>query len=120
MHAFEVHLNGKRLCVAGIGEDGVLTAFITDVARKDWNHLDLKVDGLVGKTGEHVVWSDQRLKTGDEVRLKIVDASSADRPKKRKKRDPQEELRAKKLYVRKVAKELGWEVRTKRTAKTKT
>jgi hypothetical protein len=25
MRAFEVYLNGKKLCVAGIGEDGVLT-----------------------------------------------------------------------------------------------
>ncbi len=120
MRAFEVHLNGKRLCVAGIGEDGVLTAFITGIARKDWNHLDLKVDGLVGKTGEHVLWSDRRLRTGDEVRVKIVEAASADRPLRRKKRDPQEELRAKKLYVRKLANELGWEVRTKRTAKSNT
>jgi len=52
MRAFEVHLNGKRLCVAGIGEDGVLTAIITDVARKDGNDLDLTVGGLVSRTGD--------------------------------------------------------------------
>ena len=26
MIAFEVHLNGKRICVAGVGDRGVLTA----------------------------------------------------------------------------------------------
>jgi hypothetical protein len=33
MTAFEVHLNGKSLCTAGIGEDGVLTALATWVSR---------------------------------------------------------------------------------------
>jgi hypothetical protein len=114
MRAFEVHLNGKRLCVAGIGEDGVLTAIITYVARKDGNDLDLRVGGLVSRTGEHVDWSNQRLKTGDEIRLKIVKAASFDSPTRRRRPDAKEELASKKRYVRKVARELGWEVHTKR------
>jgi hypothetical protein len=29
MRAFEVHVNGQRACIAGIGDDGVLTAIVS-------------------------------------------------------------------------------------------
>jgi hypothetical protein len=31
MRAFEVYLNGKRLCTAGIGDDGVMNTMIDHV-----------------------------------------------------------------------------------------
>jgi ABC-type iron transport system FetAB ATPase subunit len=36
------------------------------------NELYLRVGGLISPTNEHVLWRGQRLKTGDEVRVKIV------------------------------------------------
>ena len=119
MRAFEVHLNGKRLCVAGIGEDGVLSMVITDVARKERSHLDLRVGGLFSNTGEHVEWGVQRLETGDDVRVKIIESTSIDSPSRRRQPDPKEELASKKRYIRRVARELGWEVRAKRATKAK-
>jgi len=112
--AFEVYLNGKRLCVAGVGDDGVLNTMIDHVAGKGRNELHLLVGGLIGPAGEHVVWIRKRLKRGDEVRVQIVEAALVDQPGERRRRDPKQDLKALKRYVRQMARKLGWEVRTTR------
>jgi len=33
MRAFEVYINGERACLAGIGDDGVLTAIVSWVSK---------------------------------------------------------------------------------------
>lgn len=114
MRAFEVYLNGKRLCLAGIGEDGVLNTMVDHVSGHGRNELYLQVGGLISPTMEHVLWRNQRLKTGDEVRVKIIESTSTDRPKQSHRRDPKEELRAQKKYVREMARKLGWKVTTGR------
>lgn len=116
MRAFEVYVNETRLCVAGIGGDGVLTATVDHVAGNGRDEMHLLVGGLISATQEHVDWRRRRLKTGDEIRVKIVEAASVDRPKQRHRRDPKEDLAAQKRYVREMARKLGWEVRAK-TAK---
>jgi hypothetical protein len=50
MRAFEVSLNGKKLCLAGIGDDGVLTAIVDWVTGRDRADLFLEVGGLVSPT----------------------------------------------------------------------
>lgn len=112
MRVFEVYVNETRLCVAGIGEDGVLTTMICHVAGNGRNESYLRVGGLISRTQEHVLWRNRRLKTGDEIRVKILEAASVDRPKQRHRRDPKQELAAQKRYVRAMARKLGWEVRT--------
>jgi len=77
MHAFEVSLNGKRLCVAGVGERGVLTTMISWVARDRTADLSMEVGGLANE--EHVKWVRQKkLRVGDEIRVEIVEAASVD------------------------------------------
>jgi hypothetical protein len=56
MRAFEVSLNGKKLCLAGISDDGVLTAVVNWVPRKGKGDPFLQVGGLVGPSDEHVSW----------------------------------------------------------------
>jgi hypothetical protein len=114
MRAFEVYLNGKRLCVAGIGDDGVLSTIVDHVVGKGRNQQTLRVGGLISPTGEHVIWNRRRLKIGDEVRVKIVESASIDRPKERIRLDPKEDLRRQKQYVRDMAKKLGWKLTTDR------
>lgn len=115
MRAFEVYLNQKLLCVAGVGDNGVLDTTVDHVAGKGRNELYLRVGGLIGPSQEHVLWRNQRLKTGDEVRVKIIESDSIDRPKERHRRDPKQELRAQKRYVREMARKLGWKVTTQRS-----
>ena len=113
MRAFEVSVNGKRLCVAGIGDDGVLVSSVDHIVGNGRNDVFLRVGGLISPIAEHVLWIRRRLKTGDELRLKIVGTASIDSPKERHRRDPNQDLAAQKRYVRASARKLGWKIETK-------
>ncbi len=113
MRAFKVYLNGKRLCLAGIGDDGVLTAITNWVAGGRYKAADLflEVGGLVSPTREHVKWVKQKpLQLGDEIRVEIVEAVSVDEPIERYRADSTRDLTNQKAYVRAVARQLGWTV----------
>jgi hypothetical protein len=111
MRAFEVFLNGERLCLAGIGDDGVLNAMVDCVAKPPQQGVELSVGGLISPPREHVDWVDRKVSVGDQILVKIVDAGRVDEPSKRHSHDPATELTAQKNYVRRMAREFGWEVR---------
>jgi hypothetical protein len=82
MRACKVYLHGEKVCLAGIGDDGVLSAIVNPVGggRRPAD-LFLHVGGLVTPTQEHVEWVRQKpLGIGDEIRVKIVDEASVDAP----------------------------------------
>jgi hypothetical protein len=113
MRAFQVGLNGKRLCLAGIGigNDGVLSCIVNWVARAGKGDLFLQVGGLVRPTEEHVGWIGQRrLRVGDRIQVQVVEKNSTDEPARKYRLDPKEQTKAKKRYVRALAKELGWTI----------
>jgi len=110
MRAFDVRLNAKALCVAGIDGDGVVTTIITSVAGRGGQSLSLTVGGLVSGVNEHVMWRARGLKVGDEVTLKVVEVDSADRPRTRRRSDPKEEERRAKAYARSMVKKFGWKL----------
>ena len=51
MRAFRIYLNGKKLCLAGIGDDGVLSAIVNWVATDREGDLFLHVGGLLSPSG---------------------------------------------------------------------
>jgi len=119
MRAFEISLNRKKLCVAGIGGSGALSAIVNWVARENTGDLFLEVCGLITPADEHVSWIRQkRLQVGDKIQIKVIESVSVDRPKGRKRPDPAQLLPARKLYVRRMAKELGWKIQTRPTTLT--
>ena len=119
MRAFDVSLNGKKVCLAGIGDDGVLSAIVNWVAGDRAADLFLEVGGLVNPIREHVAWLEQKpLRVGDEIRIKIVETTSTDKPIKKHRIDPAEELRSQKRHVRVMAKNLGWTIQTRPKRKT--
>jgi hypothetical protein len=119
MRGFEVYRNGKRLCVAGIGEDGDLSTIIGHLCKPSRFNDYLDVGGLDSSTREHVSWTSHlRLRVGDEIRVKLIETKSVDKPRLRHRRDTPESLKSRKLYVRRMAKELGWKI-TARRAKSK-
>ena len=75
MRAFQIFLNDKKLCLAGIGKDGVLTAIITYAPVRKRGKPRVNVGGLVLRQNEHVRWRHAALRVGDEVRLKVVEAA---------------------------------------------
>ena len=114
MPTFKVQVNGKKVCMAGLPGAGVLGAHVSSVRRKGSRkpaELSLHVGGLDSDMGEHLVWHEALpLQEGDEVRIKVSMDGTSDEPSARKKLDASADLRARKSYVRKLAKELGWKV----------
>ena len=125
MRAFVLYLNDKKLCTAGVGDQGVLTAIVDWVRRKGprtlsrrsnsvEEELGVSLEGLITSTSEHVRWRRQRLDVGDEVRIRIVETESVEKPAHREKRDRRRELRQQKTYVREMAKKFGWTIKPSR------
>jgi hypothetical protein len=129
MVAFQVYHNNEKLYVAGGGDFGVLTACLTWVAHRpeklaQWatqgiseqkpTELNLQVGGLKHderSQSSHLRWTDPNLRVGDEIRITIVDTSQADPATTEYRDDPVTDTEAKKTYVRRLARELGWEIR---------
>jgi hypothetical protein len=113
MRAFEVSLNGKKLCLAGIGDDGVLTAIVNWVTRGGKGDSFLRVGGLITTVSEHVAWVNHKpLRVGDQVKIRLVEKSVVDGPTAKHRVDPTKQIRYQKRYVRMMAKKLGWKIQT--------
>src|SRR5258705_11119609 len=111
MTAIEVHVNGKKQCVAGIARDGVVSAILSWVGRGD-EHPDLaredvslRVGGLDSKRDEHVDWLTRDMAVGDEIILRIIDVRKPDAPKKGSRRTASDTRRRQKTHVRRMAKQ---------------
>jgi hypothetical protein len=101
MIAFEVTLNGKRVCIAGAEDLGVLAAHVTasgmlgkktSRARPDETTPDLfySVGGLTSrqdpKKNVHANWkSVEALRVGDVLQIRIIETEKADRARSRHK-----------------------------------
>lgn len=111
MRGFQVSLNGKKLCVASVGDQGVLTAIVSSVTGERATGLSLDVGGFAIPIREHVNWVKQKpLRIGDNIVVKIIETVVIDRPIQRQGIDKAEELRAQKRSVRMMAKNLGWKI----------
>lgn len=121
MRTFDVLLNGKKVCTAGVGDDGVLTVIVSSVhqrgevtnrknSRRGKEDLRLDVGGLISSTAEDVRWQNRRLRAGDEVRIRIAEAELASKPKRRERADPTLVARAEEKYLENAAKRLGWKI----------
>ena len=90
MTVFDVYVNGRKLCRAGVGKEGVLDAIVSWVkltgaaartARRLRSRVEetrLEVGGLAGDT--HRRWPERNLKTGDRVVIEVVAATTFDPP----------------------------------------
>ena len=117
MIAFEVSLNGKRACVAGVEGFGVLSAILSWVRRHPEKRrgrtaeegLTIDVGGLRSEDsgpGEHLRWLSRSVRVGDRVSIRIVDTLKVDVPATRHRDDPVTIARAKRRYLQRLEKEL--------------
>lgn len=104
MIAFEVTLNGKRICIAGAEDLAVLAAHVTATgtlgsktvpARPEETTRDVfySVGGLTSRPDPandvHLNWkSIVPLRIGDTIQFTVLDVTKADRPKSRKPHRP--------------------------------
>lgn len=90
MICFEISINGKLVCTAGIGELGILSAILTWVKRDpnrcpdgmsedEWckEELCFDVRGAVGHEieRERLQWIDQAIQVGDKITIQIENKS---------------------------------------------
>lgn len=117
MLALEIHINGKKHCTAGHTGPGAVTALLCCVSRlreQDGlpeEQITLHISGLDSHRREHVSWLDRSdLAVGDEVVLRVIEASSCDAPLADSRRAHDEQRH--KDYVLRMAKQFGWKVET--------
>ncbi len=99
MIAFEIRLNGEKVCLAGIGEHGVMSQHLSwsqRAPKADSNEKPERakphfhIGGLVNQ--EHIDWiRHQDVEIGDEVTIRIVEVESADEPTHRERAESDEE-----------------------------
>ncbi|HYG22615.1 MAG TPA: hypothetical protein VEH04_07535 [Verrucomicrobiae bacterium] len=119
MIAFELYLNGKKVCTAGVGDLGVLSSCLVWRGAQPYQkggspvseYIKVDVGGLAG-SGEHLWWVERNLKRGEVVAIKVVETDRVDKPRKRQRPDPKGDLRRQKQYVRRMAKQFGWKIQT--------
>jgi hypothetical protein len=88
MIAFEVYLNGEKLCTAGLGDLGVLSAILSwrgtqpyqDGTAPKLASLEFTISGLTSPAGDHVRWAEPQVHLDDEIRIRVVETSQADEP----------------------------------------
>jgi hypothetical protein len=81
MRGIEVHVNGCRLCTAGITPDAALNATLDIVGHDGQYEMTLRVGGL--EDDEFVIWSDREVRVDDEINIKIVETKLVDTPLRR-------------------------------------
>ena len=117
MLAFEVYINGKKRCIAGLREPCVLTAALCWVVRKPGSglkrrELNFGVGGLASRSDEDLQWLQRELQRGDEVTIRIIEAAKVDKPKTRRRQraTPAQVRSRKQAFARRLIKELGWKI----------
>ena len=81
MRALELYLNGKRLCVASSGEEGLVMSSIALMGAVDapGSHVaHVRVGGV--REQQHLEWLRRSLSIGDIVEIRVVDVAQSDPP----------------------------------------
>lgn len=123
MIAFEVIVNGSKLCDAGVEGLGVLTAILSWARRVPDpeakineqyppDELLLEVGGLKSarddEPGGHMSWLSKHLQVGDAIVIKIKSLEAVDPPERLVPEDSAEVVReAKRRYFEELKKEFG-------------
>jgi hypothetical protein len=84
MKALLVHVNGKRLCLAGVGDNGVIGSAVSWVGGPKTNEslsaerIYFDVGGIDSTASERVRWEVPPLGVGDSITITIVETDSVD------------------------------------------
>jgi hypothetical protein len=83
LKAFTVYLNEHRICTAGLGDDGHVSADASLFGNGNDAGF-VQVGGFDSNNKHHVKWCFQSLKVGDEVRIVVEETEQIDDPIERK------------------------------------
>jgi hypothetical protein len=101
MIGFDVNLNGRRVCLAGINGPCVMTTVLDWVERRPGDPdgklpektLELHVGGLDSRTNEHLKWLHEAIAVGSEISIRVVDVQKVDEPAERRADERTQEFR---------------------------
>jgi hypothetical protein len=110
MRVFEIRLNGKKLCVAGMEHGTLLFSVGCSENKQGRSGIGLCMTGL-RPDNETVRWQQLELAIGAKVQIKVLEAKTADTPEVLQKA-PRDTRKYEKAYVRRMAKEFGWTLQT--------
>lgn len=89
MKAFMVSVNGRHICTAGIGLDGVLSTILSWAGGEPHlgaeGEFHLHIGGLDCRTDEHLNWPAPEVAVGDEITIRIIEAEHVDAEGSRRK-----------------------------------
>ena len=123
MIAFEIAIDGQRVCTAGIGDQGILSVIANWIRRPSRDpetgrplaggfdeELTLDAGGLMHDpdgAAVHVRWLRRSLEVGQQITLTVVEAAEADPPETRERQDPSSDERRKRQYYERLKQEFG-------------
>jgi len=119
MICFDVRVNGDKVCTAGIGKFGVMSAMVNWVRRHPrpelklprTKQLELNVGGFCRQSstgdGEHLRWLARALKVGDKVTISVLDKDTYDEPKRREPYIARVEEQHEREYYERLKKKYG-------------
>ena len=110
MLAFEVSINGERVCIAGVADPGTMTAMLTWVRRDlakcspgvplDEEELRFEVGGRTAS--DDLRWLDGTVTVDDIVEIRVVDVEHVDVPSSIVHDDPVEERARQREWAERV------------------
>lgn len=109
MIGFELKINGKLICSAGVGSLQFLTAALTWMKRKE-EELNVSVGGMAfhaNGENEEVRWVNQPVAAGDEIAIRILDKLVYDEPVQRLASSPAQELETRRQILEKLKQQFG-------------
>lgn len=78
MLAFDVCVNGKRLCLAGTAPNDMFSTIISWTCRSP-NLIEFNVGGIAsGDPQVQIDWTTPRISIGDEITIRLVDSDTFD------------------------------------------
>jgi hypothetical protein len=83
MTTFEVYINTQPHVRMGIPSDGVLSAIVHMVRKNDIEEIAIDLAGLeqpAGGNKNECAWESVKLREGDEIKIRIIAASTYDPP----------------------------------------
>ena len=80
MEAFEVLVNGVRVCTVGVPHNGVASVIVSHFSPGSDDRYMLRAGGLDVTTREYIHWDFPPLSFGDEITIRLVDTESVDDP----------------------------------------
>lgn len=121
MIAFEVSIDGRKECTAGLPDPGVTSVIASYVRRAAGDpagpgsggtgeELRLDVGGLHHEpdgTSVQVRWLNRPLRPGQVITLAVIETDTVDPPRVTEREEPAERQRRKQEYYQRLRQELG-------------